>query len=82
MHKHKTGNLVEDFKAPFSTKSLLKRAYIIVHMKKLFTLLTAFCVCTTTFAQVLYTLDFTTATEADVASWTIIDANEDEKTWE
>lgn len=51
-------------------------------MKKLFTLLTASCISASAFAQVLHTTDFATATDTDFAAWSVVDVNNDGKTWQ
>lgn len=48
-------------------------------MKHLFTLFTALCISVTAFAQTLFTTNF--ATVDDFNAWTVVNANEDDKTW-
>ena len=52
-----------------------------LHMKKIFTLIAAACMCASSMmAQVIYTTTF--ATEDEFNAWTIVDENADEKTWQ
>ena len=52
-----------------------------LHMKKIFTLIAAACMCASSMvAQVIYTTTF--ATEDEFKAWTIVDENADEKTWQ